>query len=83
MLSKLTRHIRPIGPTLPIANDGSIAWRRGLRYTGINIEGLRNLPVELPPIEQQREIVERIQMTFLQIDALSEDANRASDGVTF
>jgi restriction endonuclease S subunit len=54
-----------------------------LRYTGINIEGLRNLPVELPPIEQQREIVERIQMTFLQIDALSEDANRASDGVTF
>ncbi|MBL8815200.1 MAG: restriction endonuclease subunit S [Planctomyces sp.] len=34
---------------------------KGVAYTGINIEDLRNLPVKFPSIKEQRQIVARVQ----------------------
>jgi type I restriction enzyme S subunit len=57
-----------------IGTESSQSWlgraEKGVAYTGINIEDLRTLPVELPPLAEQREIVRRVQSLFASVDAL-------------
>ena len=43
---------------------------RGVAYTGINIEDLRTLPVEIPKLEEQAEIVRRVDSLFAFADRL-------------
>jgi type I restriction enzyme S subunit len=47
---------------LSIASMHSQRWltgvAKGVAYTGVNIEDLRNLPLPIPPIAEQREIVD-------------------------
>jgi len=51
-----------------IASNSSQNWltrkQKGVAYTGINIEDLRQLPVKLPPLEEQAEIVRRVESLF-------------------
>jgi type I restriction enzyme S subunit len=44
--------------------------RKGVAYVGINIQDLRNLPVEVPPVEEQQEIVRRVSELFTYVDQL-------------
>jgi len=37
---------------------------KGVAYTGVNIEDLRLLPIPIPPIEEQQEIVRRVEALF-------------------
>lgn len=64
-----------------IATDRSQRWlnrvERGVAYTGINIQDLRMLPVEFPAIDQQREIVRRIETAFAWIDRLATETKSA------
>lgn len=53
---------------LYVASDKSQEWlasvQKGVAYTGINIEDLRTLPVALPPLDEQAEIVRRTESLF-------------------
>jgi type I restriction enzyme S subunit len=57
-----------------IGSKGTQNWlagvQKGVAYTGINIADLRNLPVSLPSITEQREVVRRIRNAMKQADAL-------------
>lgn len=57
-----------------IGSEASQRWlsrvEKGVAYIGINIEDLRNLPVRLPPIEEQREIVDRVESLYAYADRL-------------
>ena len=44
---------------------------------GLNLRDVRRLPVPLAPIEEQREIVRRIETAFARIDRLSTEAEKA------
>jgi len=33
---------------------------KGVAYTGVNIEDLKNLPIPIPPLDEQREIADRV-----------------------
>jgi type I restriction enzyme S subunit len=50
---------------------------KGVAYTGINIEDLRKLPVEFPSIEEQRQIIRRIETAFAWVDRLASEASKA------
>jgi type I restriction enzyme S subunit len=60
--------------SLWIGAEGSQRWlakvERGVAYTGINIEDLRTLPVSVPPMDEQREIVRRVQILLADADAI-------------
>jgi len=64
-----------------IGADASQRWlnrvEKGVAYTGINIEDLRKLPVEFPSIDEQRQIIRRIQTAFSRIDHLALEATNA------
>lgn len=66
-----------------IASDKSQRWltsvQKGVAYTGINIEDLRTLPVSLPPLPEQNEIVRRVEALFALADKVQAryDAARA------
>lgn len=57
-----------------IASDCSQRWlskvEKGVAYVGINIEDLKNLPVAQPPIDEQTEIVRRVELLFAFADRL-------------
>ena len=57
-----------------IASDNSQRWlskvEKGVAYVGINIEDLRTLPVELPSLQEQTEIVRRVKFLFAYADRL-------------
>lgn len=57
-----------------IGSDSSQRWlfgvQRGVAYTGINLEDLRTLPVSLPSIDEQHEIVRRVDKLFAFADRL-------------
>lgn len=57
-----------------IGSDDRQRWlskvEKGVAYTGINIEDLRTLPVSVPPMEEQVEIVRRVQALLAAADAL-------------
>lgn len=50
---------------------------KGSAQQGINLRDLRNLPVPLVPLYEQREIVRRIESAFARIDRLAAEAKRA------
>jgi type I restriction enzyme S subunit len=65
----------PVEPTLEpwfiafsVAADWSQNWlsgvTRGVAYTGVNIEDLKRLPLPVPPLSEQREIVRRVEALF-------------------
>lgn len=49
---------------------------RGVAYTGINLEDLRELPIELPSLTEQREIVRRIETAFAWLDRVATRARQ-------
>lgn len=57
-----------------IACSWSQAWLAqvtiGVAYTGINIRDLKRLPLPLPPLEEQREIVRRVEALFKLAEAI-------------
>lgn len=57
-----------------IGSDDRQRWlskvEKGVAYTGINIEDLRTLPVSVPPLEEQLEIVGRVQAFLEAADEL-------------
>lgn len=57
-----------------IASEDCQRWltgvTKGVAYTGINIEDLRTLPLELPSKEEQAEIVRRVETLFAFADRL-------------
>ena len=59
---------------LLIASDTSQNWlsdaEKGVAYTGINIKDLRNLPLRLPSLEEQADIVRRVRSLFNFIDRI-------------
>jgi len=58
--------------TIGAAHSQSVlrGMEKGNAYTGINIEDLRKLPIELPPLAEQREIVRRVEAAFARVDAV-------------
>jgi type I restriction enzyme S subunit len=57
-----------------IGSDATQRWlvgvQKGVAYTGINIEDLRELPVNIPPLPEQREIVRRVKALFAFADRI-------------
>jgi type I restriction enzyme S subunit len=57
-----------------IGSDASQRWlgrvEKGVAYVGINIEDLRNLPIGVPSMEEQQEIVRRVETLFAYADRL-------------
>jgi type I restriction enzyme S subunit len=64
-----------------IGSDSCQSWLRGVQkgvaYTGINLSDLRKLPVDLPSIQKQREIVERLRAAHTRAAGLSKEIERA------
>ncbi|SPC11382.1 hypothetical protein CT19431_40081 [Cupriavidus taiwanensis] len=54
---------------------------KGVAYTGINIEDLRMLPVSLPPLDEQIELVRRVQELFKLADELEVRRETAASAV--
>lgn len=50
---------------------------RGIDMPGLNLRDVRQLPVPLAPVEEQREIVRRIETAFAKIDRLAAEAEKA------
>lgn len=69
-----------------IASEQSQQWLRGMEkgiaYTGINIEDLRTLPVKVPILSEQREIVARITKAFASIDAIAKNVADQLEAIT-
>jgi type I restriction enzyme S subunit len=57
-----------------IGSDSAQRWltgvQKGVAYTGINIEDLRELPVKLPSLIEQHEIVRRVETLFALADQI-------------
>ena len=57
-----------------VASDASQKWlagmEKGIAYVGINIEDLRNLPIRLPSLPEQAEIVSRVEALFAMADRI-------------
>jgi type I restriction enzyme S subunit len=57
-----------------VGSDERQRWlskvEKGVAYTGINIEDLRSLPVSIPPMAEQNEIVKRVQALLEAADEL-------------
>jgi type I restriction enzyme S subunit len=57
-----------------IGAESSQAWltgvQKGVAYTGINIEDLRQLPVGIPSLPEQQEIVRRVEALFAFADRI-------------
>jgi type I restriction enzyme, S subunit len=66
------------GLDLRPARDGFSAFERGVAYTGINLEDLRELPIELPSLTEQREIVHHIETAFAWLDRVATEHANAS-----
>ncbi len=66
--------VNPQFLALWIGAEESQRWLRGVEkgvaYTGINIEDLRTIPLELPKLEEQAEIVRRVEVLFAYADRL-------------
>ena len=64
-----------------IGSDSSQLWPRGVQkgvaYTGVNLEDLRKLPVDLPSIKKQREIAQHIRAAHSRAAGLAYEVERA------
>jgi type I restriction enzyme, S subunit len=65
-----------------VAADWSQNWlsgvTKGVAYTGVNIEDLRRLPLPIPPIPEQREIVRRVEALFTRADGIEDHVRVAT-----
>ncbi|MGO4621312.1 restriction endonuclease subunit S [Ensifer sp. 2TAB8] len=52
---------------------------RGATRAGLGLDDIRQVAVPYPPLEEQHEIVRRIESAFAKIDRLAEEARRALD----
>ena len=55
--------------------------KKGVAYVGINLTDLKKLPIPLPPIEEQKEIVKRVKNLFSIADQMEEKLKMAKTGV--
>jgi len=57
-----------------VGSEASQNWlgrvKKGVAYIGINIEDLRNLPIGIPHMDEQKEIIRRVQALFGYADRL-------------
>ncbi len=64
-----------------IGADASQQWLnrvvKGVAYTGINLEDLRQLPIDYPSLDEQKEIICRIETAFASINHLALEATNA------
>jgi type I restriction enzyme, S subunit len=64
-----------------VASDASQKWlagmEKGIAYVGINIEDLRSLPIRLPSLPEQAEIVRRVEALFALADRIEARATSA------
>lgn len=76
-----TKKINPHFLAFWIGSDKSQRWlsgvEKGVAYTGINIEDLRALPVEIPSSDEQIEIILRVDKLFAYIDRIEARYNTA------
>ena len=67
---------------LAIASLPSQNWltgvEKGVAYTGVNIEDLKCLPLPVPPLAEQREIVRRVDALFALADKIEARATSAT-----
>lgn len=61
----------------PIAQSWLHSKYRGIDMPGLNLRDVRQLPVPLPPLDEQKKIASRIEHAFAWIDRLSTDASSA------
>lgn len=68
-----------------IASNDVQRWlggvQKGVAYTGINLEDLRELPLRLPPLEEQTEIVRRVEQLFAYADQIEQRVKDAQSRV--
>ncbi|MDR7666643.1 restriction endonuclease subunit S [Methanosarcina sp. Z-7115] len=66
-----------------IASKWSQNWlsemTKGVAYTGINIKDLKNLPLPVPPIPEQKEIVRRVDALFAFADSIEAKVKTARE----
>jgi len=58
---------------------------KGVAYTGINIRDLKRLPIPLPPLAEQHEIVRRVEALFARADTVEREvaaATKRADALT-
>ena len=64
-----------------IGSEKTQSWltgvQKGVAYTGINIEDLRMLPLHIPSIDEQQEIVRRVETLFAFADRIEARLNEA------
>ncbi|MCC6739345.1 MAG: restriction endonuclease subunit S [Planctomycetia bacterium] len=67
---------------LAIGSTFSQRWlaevTKGVAYSGVNIRDLKRLPLPLPPVSEQQEIVRRVESLFKLADAIEERVKRAT-----
>lgn len=70
---------------LALASDESQRWlgsvEKGVAYVGINIEDLRTLPINLPSVIEQTEIVRRVESLFALADQIEARVQEATSRV--
>lgn len=83
------RRVQPKYLAFVVASEGSQRWlakvEKGVAYVGINIEDLRNLPLSIPNVSEQTEIVRRVETLFAFADRLEsrlKTAQTAADRLT-
>lgn len=68
-----------------IASNETQQWlknaQKGVAYVGINLEDLRKLPIRVPSIHEQTEIVRRVEQLFAFADTIEKKANAALERV--
>jgi type I restriction enzyme S subunit len=68
------KRLMPSFLAFSIGSDVTQRWlgrvEKGVAYTGINIEDLRELPVKIPTLTEQAEIVRRVEALFAMADRI-------------
>jgi type I restriction enzyme S subunit len=62
---------------LTALSEGFVGDTKGVNIQHIGKNGLANFPIPVPPLDEQREIVRRIEAAFAKIDRLAAEAAKA------
>jgi type I restriction enzyme S subunit len=63
--------------TSPYFNSQIQSNLRGIAYKGLNLNILRNFPIPLPPIEEQKQIVKKVEKLMAKCDALEIEVKKS------